>query len=282
MTANAEVRDLPAPLALQEAEGVDPGGSGYDEVPPDDEHEHVEAPKLPRSPAHTLTAPSAIGSMPKSRWPGHLLAGKFGFGCSPSGSCGNGGDDDERVDGAAAWVVPLPAVALEGPPELPRSATVAVQPLRGPKTRSNAAVFPAPSSPAATTAALASISPSLSSTPASPVSSRKGNEPSSQRASPRQHKVENSNQRTLKFYPQPSDDRSGVSVDVIEHGYEVLIVRREASPSPRCPPILTEPPSESKSGADAQSSLEDRGTGSNNVASWIQRTPDSGKEDVSI
>jgi len=267
-----------------EAEGLDSSRSGHEEAPPDDEHEHVEVPKLPRTSAHTLTAPSALGNVPKSKpWAGQLLPGKFDFGCSPSeGYCGSG-EDGEGVDGATAWVVPLPAVALEGPPELPKSATVAVQSLGGPKKRSNASMLVMPASPTAT-AAVASVVPSLASTPVSPDSGRKGTDMSSPRASPRQRKAENSNQRTLKFYPQPSDDRSGVSVDVIEHGYEVLIVRREASPSPRCPPILTEPPEESKAGTDGadEEGSQQRGTGSSNAMSWVQRTPDSGKEDVSI
>lgn len=36
--------------------------------------------------------------------------------------------------------------------------------------------------------------------------------------------------RTLKYYPPPVDDSEAVSVDVIDHGSEVLIVRRDPSP----------------------------------------------------
>ncbi|CAE7903521.1 ML4 [Symbiodinium sp. KB8] len=58
----------------------------------------------------------------------------------------------------------------------------------------------------------------------------------------RPKQVENpASQRTLKFYPQPGDDRSASSVDVIEHGFEVLIVRRAPSPTPRCPSDVLRP-----------------------------------------
>jgi len=36
--------------------------------------------------------------------------------------------------------------------------------------------------------------------------------------------------RTLKYFPPPHDDPDPVSVDVIDHGSEVLIVRRDPSP----------------------------------------------------
>eukprot|EP00435_Cladocopium_sp_Y103_P066660 s408_g28.t5 len=56
------------------------------------------------------------------------------------------------------------------------------------------------------------------------------------------------NHRTLKFYPQPADDRSARLVDVIEHGYEVLIVRREPSPTPKCPADMLQTPRSNHSG----------------------------------
>lgn len=36
--------------------------------------------------------------------------------------------------------------------------------------------------------------------------------------------------RTLKYFPPPADDKDPISVDVIDHGSEVLIVRRDPSP----------------------------------------------------
>lgn len=39
--------------------------------------------------------------------------------------------------------------------------------------------------------------------------------------------------RTLKYYPPPLDNTDQVSVDVIDHGSEVLVIRREPSPPPR-------------------------------------------------
>jgi len=41
-----------------------------------------------------------------------------------------------------------------------------------------------------------------------------------------------SNFRTLKYYPPPLDN-TDQSVDVIDHGSEVLVIRREPSPPPR-------------------------------------------------
>ena len=38
--------------------------------------------------------------------------------------------------------------------------------------------------------------------------------------------------RTLKYFPPPVDNKDQVSVDVIEHGSEVLVIRREPSPPP--------------------------------------------------
>lgn len=42
--------------------------------------------------------------------------------------------------------------------------------------------------------------------------------------------------RTLKYYPPPTDDLDSMTVDVIDHGSEVLIVRRDPSPLRGSPP----------------------------------------------
>jgi len=47
--------------------------------------------------------------------------------------------------------------------------------------------------------------------------------------------------RTLKYFPPPVDNKDQVSVDVIEHGSEVLVIRREPSPPPRIMALSTNP-----------------------------------------
>lgn len=48
--------------------------------------------------------------------------------------------------------------------------------------------------------------------------------------------------RTLKYYPPPTDNTDHVSVDVIDHGSEVLIIRREQTmPVAGTPAVVTDP-----------------------------------------
>eukprot|EP00931_Biecheleriopsis_adriatica_P044920 TRINITY_DN25750_c0_g1_i1.p1 TRINITY_DN25750_c0_g1~~TRINITY_DN25750_c0_g1_i1.p1 ORF type:complete len:278 (+),score=56.47 TRINITY_DN25750_c0_g1_i1:125-958(+) len=201
---------------------------------PDDEHEHLGVPKLPHPTGHPHAGSSNM------RWSEVLLpaVAKFGFSCSDAQDpfCADSRDKctfDGGLDGPASLIVPLPAVALEGPADLPKSSAIAVCSLDKKKRAGAPESFPGAPAPATPSKAPSEAQPT---TPSAPSRKSKGAE-----ASKQQPKAEPAGSKTLKFYPQPSDDRNGTPVDVIEHGYEVLIVRREPSPSPRCPASVLGP-----------------------------------------
>eukprot|EP00440_Ansanella_granifera_P042139 gb/GFBE01045679.1/.p1 GENE.gb/GFBE01045679.1/~~gb/GFBE01045679.1/.p1 ORF type:complete len:265 (+),score=33.79 gb/GFBE01045679.1/:1-795(+) len=221
---------------MNRSQDLQPGGCRgqrlWQELP-DDGHEYAKVSK-PLKPAGQSVQPSAAEET--SRWSAALLplAARFGLSCSDG--CASHTDELEPGDTPSphgtlsGLIVPLPAVALEGPADLPKSSAVAMSPLAGP---ARSAVASKPALP--TTGVPAKAAPTeRQRDSATQVSDSRA--PASARVQPA-----TSGHRTLKFYPQPSDDRSGKAVDVIEHGYEVLIVRREPSPTPRCPAAVLQP-----------------------------------------
>ncbi|CAK9070809.1 unnamed protein product [Durusdinium trenchii] len=204
---------------------VDNEGDGFDseEDPPDDEHEHVDVPRVSEPNGRK---PSTAEDWSAWRWAEAFF---FKANCTKAKSsfCAMQTEDFWQKSSSAG--APLPSVAFEGPADLPKSEAVAILPLK--KKR--------PSSESTETAKskadfLEQHRPSFEKEVASTLAR-------TQAASPL-------NQGTLKFYPQPSDDRSSRSVDVIEHGYEVLIVRREPSPTPKCPSDMLQSPGSEHSG----------------------------------
>lgn len=143
------------------------------------------------------------------------VAARLGLSCS-AGACGdNSRADPEEIyasSPANSFINPLPAVQLEGPADLPRSRQVDMQPV-GCKSKKQQA-------------SLELRAPAVQSRQCAPAPESRPEEVQRKPEAP---------SRTLKFYPQPTDDRSKAAVDVIEHGFEVLIVRRDPSPSPKCP-----------------------------------------------
>eukprot|EP00930_Biecheleria_cincta_P070372 TRINITY_DN58006_c0_g1_i1.p1 TRINITY_DN58006_c0_g1~~TRINITY_DN58006_c0_g1_i1.p1 ORF type:complete len:204 (+),score=32.96 TRINITY_DN58006_c0_g1_i1:260-871(+) len=171
------------------------------------------------------------------------MAAKLGLTCSSGGpplACGDSNTDAADTDAkspANNFVVPLPAVQLEGPADLPRAVPIDVQPF-GSGSRKAQASF-------------RMRTPAVQSRHcAPPAESPKEVQPS----------------RIFKFYPQPSDDLSKAAVDVIEHGFEVLIVRREPSPSRKCPASIL-PQGDGEQGELDSKSMKQHHSGASNSLS---------------
>eukprot|EP00930_Biecheleria_cincta_P098798 TRINITY_DN90446_c0_g1_i1.p1 TRINITY_DN90446_c0_g1~~TRINITY_DN90446_c0_g1_i1.p1 ORF type:complete len:201 (+),score=10.19 TRINITY_DN90446_c0_g1_i1:172-774(+) len=144
------------------------------------------------------------------------IAAHFNLGCSSGATaCGTSRADAEDIDAvspASGLIFPSPAVALEGPADLPKSTPIGMLPVGG-GSNSGRTVLKGPVS--------AALSRQCAQTE-SPEEARRKTDAAS-------------GSRTLRFFPHPSDSRLGAPVDVIEHGFEVLIVRRQPSPTPKCP-----------------------------------------------
>lgn len=214
-----------------------------DQVPPDDEHEHVDVPRV-------LQPNTRHSESDKSdSWSWESLFFKANCATTKSTFCAMHAEDLWRKSSNAA---PLPSVAVEGPADLPKSQAVAMLPLK--KKR-----------PSCASSGTISVSETMSDK--SKVQTEKNKEDNGafeQEVASALSKVgytgkapaalegrriqSPKNHRTLKFYPQPADDRSATLVDVIEHGYEVLIVRREPSPTPKCPSDMLQTPRSNHSG----------------------------------
>mmetsp|Transcript_40855 Transcript_40855/g.94811 ORF Transcript_40855/g.94811 Transcript_40855/m.94811 type:complete len:256 (+) Transcript_40855:106-873(+) len=210
----------------------------FEEKPPDDEHEHEKVSRASKMPdGAALLQPRGVPrGMPHSAahpwsWADFFVIPPLEASCADVKEpfCVVPSTASSARNGHAAQNVaaPLPAVALEGPADLPKSEAIAILPLRLKRMGASAA-----------SAQVGQRDHPLQQQPQQVPSG----------LPPRQKQAESpANQRALKFYPQPYDDRSAdgyAQVDVIEHGFEVLIVRRSPSPTPRCPsdalPVIRE------------------------------------------
>ncbi|CAE8681699.1 unnamed protein product, partial [Polarella glacialis] len=219
-------------------------------------------------------SPSKLSTdAPEERWSA-TRAALFGFVCT-SGNCAqNGGTtmDAKSIPGSPADFRSDLLVAFEGQADLPKSPAITVLSLTAAKAK-NSRCGGAASAAATTTrkAGAKSPTPPLTQKPLPSALPFSGRYPSGALAEPSRSARGSTSQemaslwkarprlkeapaavassqakgpgnsasassRSMKFYPQPLDSRNSVPVDVIEHASELLIIRRESSPSPRCPP----------------------------------------------
>lgn len=219
------------------ASAADDGDTGCDETP-DDEHLRTAVPRLPPAHGWECREGSSLSSTALARrrrrglaflgcavddeeegWPPQNPPGAFFNGWGRSSAASSAAPTSPTLPAAvvaaaaAAAVVGLgTAEALKGHAEPPSAPGRPGEPLAAPKGSASAGA----------TAAAGNARGFSATSCGRPL----------QEAAPANQKEKC---RTLKYYPPPSDDTDAVSVDVIDHGSEVLIVRREPSPMRGCP-----------------------------------------------